>query len=65
METSSALIKFTKEEINQLIKALVLRIDVAYIIGQDPEKESYSKLKSDLENIVKGLVEKEQQVNNR
>jgi len=57
MSNITATIKFSKDEINQLIRALALRNTIAKSFPRDSEKESYKKLKSDLENIMKNLVE--------
>jgi|APSaa5957512535_1039671.scaffolds.fasta_scaffold162415_1 hypothetical protein len=64
MDKSTATIKFSKDEINQLIRAIVLRNNVAKSFMEDSEKEAYKKLKSDLEKIIKNIIEGEQQVNN-
>ena len=60
MEVTTATIKFSKEEIEQLVKAVVLRLDVGYALGKDKEKESYNKLKEDLIQISKEIIEGEQ-----
>jgi hypothetical protein len=59
MEVTTATIKFSKDEIEQLIKAIVLRLDVGYALGEDKEKESYHKLKDDLLKISKEIIEGE------
>ena len=59
MEVTTATIKFSKDEIEQLIKAIVLRLDVGYALGEDKEKESYNKLKDDLLKISKKIIEGE------
>lgn len=64
MDKSTATIKFSKDEINQLIRAIALRNNVAKSFMEDSEKEAYKKLKSDLEKIIKNIIEGEQQVNN-
>jgi Holliday junction resolvase RusA-like endonuclease len=64
MDKSTATIKFSKDEINQLIRAIALRNNVSKSFPKDSEKEAYKKLKSDLENIVRNIIEGEQQVNN-
>jgi|TARA_R110002074_G_scaffold146644_2_gene296313 hypothetical protein len=64
MDKSTATIKFSKDEINQLIRAIALRNNVAKSFIEDSEKEAYKKLKSDLEKIIKNIIEGEQQVNN-
>ena len=53
MDVTTATIKLSKNEIEQLVKAVVLRLDVGYALGKDKEKESYNKLKEDLLKIGK------------
>ena len=61
MEVTTATIKFSKEEIEQLVKAVTMRLSMsAYVIGGDQEKESYNKLKEDLIQISKKIIEGEQ-----
>ena len=61
MEVTTATIKFSKEEIEQLVKAVAMRLSMsAYVIGGDQEKESYNKLKEDLIQISKEIIEGEQ-----
>tara|TARA_R100000951_G_C2509388_1_gene139926 strand:- start:240 stop:449 length:210 start_codon:yes stop_codon:yes gene_type:complete len=57
MEKATATIKFSKDEINQLIRAIALRNTIAKSFPKDSEKEAYKKLKSDLENIIHDLIE--------
>ena len=60
MDVTTATIKLSKNEIEQLIKAVALRLDVGYALGKDKEKESYNKLKEDLLKIGKPIIEGEQ-----
>jgi hypothetical protein len=60
MDVTTATIKLSKNEIEQLVKAVVLRLDVGYALGKDKEKESYNKLKEDLLKIGKQIIEGEQ-----
>jgi hypothetical protein len=60
MDVTTATIKLSKNEIEQLIKAVALRLDVGYALGKDKEKESYNKLKEDLLKIGKQIIEGEQ-----
>jgi|TARA_R110000744_G_scaffold150693_2_gene264061 hypothetical protein len=64
MDKSTATIKFSKDEINQLIRAIVLRNNVAKSFEKDSEKQAYKKLKDDLGIILNNIIEGEQQVNN-
>ena len=64
MDKSTATIKFSKDEINQLIRAIVLRNNVAKSFQEDEEKQAYKKLKDDLGIILNNIIEGEQQVNN-
>tara|TARA_R110002020_G_scaffold388797_2_gene599490 strand:- start:334 stop:543 length:210 start_codon:yes stop_codon:yes gene_type:complete len=57
MSNITATIKFSKDEINQLIRAIALRNTIAKSFPRDSEKASYKKLKKDLENIMQSLVE--------
>jgi hypothetical protein len=59
MDVTTATIKLSKNEIEQLVKAVVLRLDVGYALGKDKEKESYNKLKEDLLKIGKQIIEGE------
>ena len=60
MDVTTATIKLSKNEVEQLIKAVVLRLDVGYALGKDEEKESYNKLKEDLVKVSKQIIEGEQ-----
>lgn len=57
MSELTATIKFSKDEINQLIRAIGLRNTIAKSFPKDSEKASYKKLKSDLEKIINDLIE--------
>ena len=48
---STATIKFSRQEIEQLIKSIVLRLKVGSALGVDEEQESYNRLKKDLMKI--------------
>lgn len=64
---SSANIKFTKAEIDQLIRSLSLYEKVAgyfNILSENEEKAQFVKLKEDLIKIKRDLDEGEQQVRN-
>ena len=65
MEVSTATIKFSRQEIEQLIKSIVLRLKVGEInlFGEDNEKSSYETLKKELVGIKQQLIEGEQQTN--
>mgnify|MGYP003134460575 FL=1 len=62
---STATIKFSRQEIEQLIKAIVLRLKIgeSNLFGEDNEKSSYETLKEDLIRIKQQLTEGEQQTN--
>ena len=65
--TSSANIKITKSEIDQLIRALSLYEKVSSyfnILSENEEKAQFVKLKDDLVKIKRDLDEGEQQVRN-
>lgn len=57
MSNATATIKFSKDEINQLIRAIALRNTIAKSFPRDSEKAAYKKLKNDLENIMNSLIE--------
>ena len=61
----TAIIKFSKQEIEQLIKAIVLRIKIgeSNLFGKDNEKLSYETLKKDLVGIKQQLNEGEHHPN--
>ena len=63
--TSTATIKFSRQEIEQLIKSIVLRLKIGEsdLFGKDNEKASYETLKKDLVEIKQQLKEGEQQAN--
>ncbi len=64
---SSANIKFTKAEIDQLIRTLSLYEKVSgyfNILSENEEKAQFVKLKEDLIKIKRDLDEGEQQVRN-
>jgi len=65
MEVSTATIKFSRQEIEQLIKSIVLRLKIGEInlFGEDNEKSSYETLKKELVGIKQQLTEGEQQAN--
>tara|TARA_Y100001951_G_scaffold34917_1_gene27503 strand:+ start:833 stop:1081 length:249 start_codon:yes stop_codon:yes gene_type:complete len=65
MDVSTATIKFSKQEIEQLIKSIVLRLNISQdnFFGKDEERPSYQRLKKDLIKIKKQLVEGEQESN--
>ena len=52
MSNITATIKFSKDEINQLIRAIALRNTIAKSFPRDSEKASYKKLKKDLDLLV-------------
>ena len=60
---STATIKFSKQEIEQLIKSIVLRLKVGSTLGLDEEEESYNRLKKDLKNIRQQLTNGEHESN--
>jgi len=60
---STATIKFSRQEIEQLIKSIVLRLKVGSTLGLDEEEESYNRLKKDLKNIRQQLTNGEQEAN--
>ena len=62
---STVTIKFSRQEIEQLIKAIVLRLKIgeSNLFGEDNEKPSYETLKEDLIRIKQQLTEGEQQTN--
>lgn len=62
---STVTIKFSRQEIEQLIKAIVLRLKIgeSNLFGEDNEKSSYETLKEDLIRIKQQLTEGEQQTN--
>ena len=62
---STATIKFSRQEVEQLIKAIVLRIKIgeSNLFGKDSEKLSYETLKKDLVGIKQQLNEGEHQSN--
>ncbi|MBT7896557.1 MAG: hypothetical protein HN564_06125 [Flavobacteriales bacterium] len=60
---STATIKFSRQEIEQLIKSIVLRLKVGTTFGIDKEEESYNRLKKDLTKIKEQLTKGEQEVN--
>lgn len=65
--TSTANIKFTKAEIDQLIRTLSLYVKVSdyfNILSKNEEKKQFVKLKDDLIKIKRDLDEGEQQVRN-
>ena len=65
--SSTANIKFTKAEIDQLIKTLTMYEKVSdffNILSENEEKKQFIKLKDDLINIKRRLDEGEQQVRN-
>ena len=62
---STATIKFSRQEIEQLIKSIVLRLKVGDSLGIDEEKESYNTLKKDLIEIKQQLTNGEQKTNNQ
>ena len=65
--TSTANIKFTKAEIDQLIRTLSLYVKVSdyfNILSENEEKKQFIKLKDDLIKIKRNLDEGEQQVRN-
>ena len=64
---STANIKFTKAEIDQLVRTLSLYVKVSdyfNILSENEEKKQFIKLKDDLINIKRRLDEGEQQVRN-
>jgi len=61
--TSTATIKFSRQEIEQLIKSIVLRLKVGTTFVKDEEEESYSRLKKDLTKIKQELTDGEQKTN--
>ena len=64
---SSANIKFTKAEIDQLVRTLSLYVKVSdyfNILSENEEKKQFIKLKDDLVKIKRNLDEGEQQVRN-
>ena len=54
---STATIKFSRQEIEQLIKSIVLRLKVGTTFVKDEEEESYSRLKKDLTKIKQELTD--------
>ena len=62
---STATIKFSRQEIEQLIKSIVLRLKIGEsdLFGKDNENASYETLKKDLVEIKQQLKEGEQQAN--
>ena len=60
---STATIKFSRQEIEQLIKSIVLRLKSSASLGLDEEEESYNRLKKDLKNIRQQLTNGEQESN--
>ena len=60
---STTTIKFSRKEIEQLIKSIVLRLKVGSALGVDEEQESYNRLKKDLKKIKEQLTNGEQEVN--
>jgi len=60
---STATIKFSRHEVEQLIKSIVLRLKVGDALGTDEEKESYNTLKRDLVKIKQQLTNGEQERN--
>ena len=64
---STATIKFSRQEIEQLIKSIVLRLKIgeSNLFGKDNEKLSYETLKKDLVGIKQRLTEGEQQTSNQ
>ena len=65
--TSTANIKLTKAEIDQLIRTLSLYVKVSAscnILSKNEEKKQFVKLKDDLIKIKRDLDEGEQQVRN-
>ena len=64
---STATIKFSRQEIEQLIKSIVLRLKIGEsdLFGKDNEKSSYETLKKDLVGIKQRLTEGEQQTDNQ
>ena len=62
---STVTIKFSRQEIEQLIKAIVLRLKIgeSNLFGEANEKSSYETLKEDLIRIKQQLTEGEQQTN--
>jgi len=65
--TSTANIKLTKAEIDQLIRTLSLYVKVSdyfNILSKNEEKKQFVKLKDDLIKIKRDLDEGEQQVRN-
>jgi len=64
---STANIKFTKAEIDQLVRTLSLYVKVSdyfNILSENEEKKQFIKLKDDLIKIKRNLDEGEQQVRN-
>tara|TARA_X000001382_G_scaffold31931_1_gene20806 strand:+ start:426 stop:623 length:198 start_codon:yes stop_codon:yes gene_type:complete len=61
--TSTATVKFTREEIEVILNSLKLILNTDLPIDEDFLKPYYV-LKLDLEEIRKSLVDGEQQVNN-
>jgi len=64
---STANIKFTKAEIDQLVRTLSLYVKVSdyfNILSENEEKKQFIKLKDDLVKIKRNLDEGEQQVRN-
>jgi|TARA_R110000823_G_scaffold309863_1_gene434380 hypothetical protein len=60
---STATIKFSRQELEQLIKSIVLRLKVGTVLGMENEEESYNKLKKDLVEIKQQLTSGEQESN--
>tara|TARA_R110000824_G_scaffold352026_2_gene539082 strand:- start:3479 stop:3721 length:243 start_codon:yes stop_codon:yes gene_type:complete len=59
LEKSTALIRFSKEEMQNLLVALVIAIDASHNLSQMEYAENFKKLRKDIAKIKNDLERKE------